>query len=95
MVDFAIFELLPVDGRKSFYGKAQVIWEKGWRYLYSYQTLVCGISPAGDFVRFWGSYSATTMRHINAFLAVYDMPGGGKSWWCSQPVKDWEKAVGL
>ena len=95
MAAFAIFDLRPVDGHKSFYGKAQVIRDSGWTYLYSYQTPVCGISPAGAFFRFWWGYSATTMRHINAFLEAYGLPGGGKSWWDAQPVSDWEKAVGL
>ena len=41
----------------------------------------------GWFVRMWGGYSATTMRHVNSFLSFYDMNGGGKSWWDMQPVE--------
>ena len=82
----SVFDLRPVDGRKSFYGKAQVIRVNGWRYLRSYNTIVCGISPSGTFARFWYGYSATTMRHVNAFLAAYGLSGGGKSWWQAQPL---------
>lgn len=34
-----------------------------------------------------GGYSATTMRHVNSFLSFYDMNGGGKAWWDTQPVE--------
>lgn len=85
-----IFDL-PVcgyDRAKSFYGKAKVIeTDNGEKVLQSYNTFVCRITAAGRFVRMWGGYSATTMRHINSFLSFYDMNGGGKSWWDMQPVE--------
>ena len=85
-----IFDL-PVcgsDRAKSFYGKAKIIeMENGEKVLQSYNTFVCRITAAGRFVRMWGGYSATTMRHVNSFLSFYDMNGGGKSWWDTQPVE--------
>ena len=74
-----IFDL-PVcgyDRAKSFYGKAKVIeMDNGEKVLQSYNTFVCRITAAGRFVRMWGGYSATTMRHVNSFLLFYDMNGG-------------------
>ena len=77
---------LPVmgyDRAKSFYGKAKVI-EK---VLQSYNTEVCKIGSNGKFVRLWGGYSVTTMRHVNSFLSFFGIPGGGKAWWNMQPVE--------
>ena len=81
-----VLELMPIDGRKSFYGKAKVYVKGGMRVLKSYDTEVCAIDPAGNVLRYWGGYSATTMRHINAFLKTFGVPGGGKAWWDSLPV---------
>jgi hypothetical protein len=86
MKNLTVFDLRPVDGRKSFYGKAQIIRENGCVYLRSYQTIVCKIDESDRFVRLWWGYSATTMRHVNAFLACYALPGGGKAWWDNLPV---------
>lgn len=86
-----IFDL-PVcdsDRAKSFYGKAKVIeTDNGEKVLQSYNTFVCRITAAGRFVRMWGGYSATTMRHVNSFLSFYDMNGGGKTWWNAYPVEE-------
>ena len=73
------------DTRKSFYGKAHVVEENGEIKLLSYATFVAKISN-GKFVRLWDGYSATTMRHVNAFLKFFDMEGGGKKWWSEQEV---------
>lgn len=83
------FELTPDNSRKSFYGKARVThYSDGLTVLRSYNTDVCMITPAGEFVRLWSGYSATTMRHVNAFLTTYSLPGGGKAWWNAQPVQE-------
>lgn len=75
------FELHPIDGRKSFYNKAKVTeLDNGDIELTSYTTIVARIHN-GKFERLWNGYSATTMRHINAFLYVYGIQGGGKVWW--------------
>lgn len=81
-----IYDLQPNDA-KSFYGKA-VVWNTGGStLLYSYNTLVCGINAGGEFFRAWGGYSRTTMRHINAFIKLFNIDGGGKAWWDSLPVE--------
>ena len=77
-----VFELKPDDNHKSFYRKALVyVMDDGTKTLRSYQTAVCRVTPDGVFHRMWDGYSATTMRHINAFLKLYGIPGGGKAWW--------------
>lgn len=65
------YELAPVDGRKSFYGKAYVeINHDGSETLYSYQTPIIRRETDGTFTRLWGGWSATTGRHINAFCGM-------------------------
>lgn len=69
------------DARKSFYGKAIVTeFDNGDIELTSYKTIVCRIRN-GKIQKLRNGYSATTMRHINAFLKFYDLEGGGKAWW--------------
>lgn len=41
---------------------------------------------SGEFVRLWDGYSLTTMRHANAFIELFNISGGGKSWWDSLEV---------
>ena len=81
------FELMPTDRRKSFYNKAIVTErEDGSAVLTSYITDVCMIDSNGNFRRMWSGESATTMRHVNAFLHLYGLPGGGLAWWRAQPI---------
>ena len=78
------YELTPMgnDKAKSYYGKARVIEkDNGEKVLLSYDTEVCKITKSGEFVRLWGGYSATTMRHVNSFLELFNIAGGGKAWW--------------
>ena len=81
---------LPVmayDRAKSFYGKAKVIEkDNGEKVLQSYNTEVCKITSSGEFVRLWSGYSVTTMRHINSFLQLVGIAGGGKAWWDVQKI---------
>lgn len=80
-------ELRPIDNRKSFYGKCCIIEkDNGEKVLLSYNTEVCKITSGGEFVRMWDGYSATTMRHVNSFLAYFNIPGGGKAWWDAQAI---------
>ena len=69
-----IFELKSNNGRKSFYGKA---WEftdyDGSTVLVSYTTRVARITPDGQ-CHVKGLYSATTTRHIKAWLASHNLP---------------------
>lgn len=82
------FELKPNNGRKSFYGKAEVIErENGDIELRSYSTIVARIRN-GKFERLWSGYSATTMNHVNAFIDLFGISGGGKAWWNSLAVAE-------
>lgn len=86
-----IYELTPSrhDRAKSFYGKAKVIENGGEAFLQSYDTIVCKIDNTGKFVRMWEGYSATTMRHINAFIEMFGISGGGKKWWDSLETENY------
>jgi N12 class adenine-specific DNA methylase len=82
-----IYELSPMgnDRAKSYYGKARVIEkDNGEKVLLSYNTEVCKITKNGEFIRLWDGYSATTMRHVNSFLLLFDIAGGGKAFWEAQ-----------
>lgn len=74
--------------RKSFYHKCRILYtSEGQRYLQSYNTIVCYVDENRKFHRVYPGYSATTMRHINAFLKATGIPGGGKAWWDKQEVE--------
>lgn len=55
------------DSRQSFYNKALVVNARDRTILYSYMTKVAEIDPNGKAV-VYGTYSATTLRHIKEFL---------------------------
>lgn len=85
MSDIKVFVLKPIHcGNKSFYGKAKVIECDGVKYLKSYSTIVCAITPDNKFVRLWGGYSATTQKHIDSFVRLFDLN------YCGMRKKDWE-----
>jgi len=54
------------DSRKDFYGKANVYQEGNKKVLISYNTRVAEIENGKPKV--YGTYSATTLRHIKEFL---------------------------
>lgn len=63
-----VYELHPIDGRKSFYGKAIVHeMEDCSRILYSYGIPVLKIDINDKPHRLWDSWSLSTGRHIKAF----------------------------
>ena len=66
-----VFELMPDNGRKSFYGKAKVyIFKNGDQVLYSYDTPIIRKKKNGDLFRIWDGWSATTGCHIKAFCGL-------------------------
>ena len=65
-----MYELKPIDGRKSFYGKAVVEVDASGETLYSYNTPIIKRTAAGELVRLWAGWSATTGRHIAAFCGL-------------------------
>lgn len=65
------YELIPTDGRKSFYCKAVVeIDSDGNETLYSYGTAIIKLFASGELVKLWNGWSATTGRHIAAFCGL-------------------------
>ena len=79
------FDIKPIDA-KSFYGKATGFEKNGKMILKSYSTFVCGITAKGKIQRYWNDYSATTMRHINAFLVNAGFEKMSKAEWLSLPI---------
>lgn len=66
-----IYELSPIDNRKSFYSKAKVYTvENGAEILFSYDTPIVRREITGKLVRLWSGWSATTGRHIKAFCGL-------------------------
>lgn len=59
--------LAPINGRKSFYGKCQVIDNGETLDLISYSTKVASYDKATDALTVNGWYSMTTSSHIDAF----------------------------
>lgn len=88
------YALIPVDGRKSFYNKAIVTDYNGTKTLTSYATDVAKIDIQGNFIKLWGGYSATTMRHINAFRIENGLQAISKKEWLEIPhnITPFEKA---
>ena len=84
MVNGNVVELRPVDGRKSFYGKAAaVIAADGTKTLYSYNTPIVRINADNSIERIWYGWSATTQRHINSFFDTFGVGQGGKAYFTS------------
>ena len=67
-----MYDLIPVDGRKSFYGKAKVeIEDNGSEVLYSYNTPIIRRNADGTLTRLYKSEpSMTTLRHVRAFCGL-------------------------
>ena len=85
-MQFGYYELKPTT-QKSFYGKAIVEIAGSTKLLYSYETKVCTLTGKGNFFRNWHGYSATTMKHVNAFREANNLPAIGKKQWEAMPVK--------
>lgn len=75
--DVILEELKPLfDSCKSYYKKAHVITQGEQKRLRSYDTIVCTI--VGQQATITGTYSKTTVRHINEFLAQNGLKRGTK-----------------
>jgi hypothetical protein len=68
-----VTQLTPLN-RKTFYGKCIVIKEDNVSSLKSYNTIVASFDHATNKMTINGWYSATTARHINAFLDFFGLP---------------------
>ena len=62
-------ELTPVNGRKSFNGKAHLIQSDSGKYLLSYTTVVAGYVNR-EIHRYWDGQSNTTSAHLMSFFAA-------------------------
>ena len=82
-------ELMPINSRqKSFYKKAHVTeYSNGQIELTSYDTVVCKITPTGEFKRLWDGWSATTSNHVNEFLVQNGFKKLSKKEWLELPVE--------
>lgn len=66
-----IYELHPIDGRASFYGKARVIIdENSVETLVSYNTPIMRRLPDGKLEKLWDGWTQTTGRHIKTFCGM-------------------------
>lgn len=67
-----LFELMPQNGRKSFYGKAIVmIDDNGDQILYSYGTkIMVRKAENGQYKRFYDGWTTTTGNHIKSFSGL-------------------------
>lgn len=66
------YELTPQGRQKSFYGKAEVVYDDGELSLISYTTAVAKTEPIDLYkrVNLKGWYSRTTARHLDSFLSL-------------------------
>ncbi len=66
-----MYELIPNNGRKSFYGKAKVVVDdNGNETLYSYNTPIIKKDTSGNLTKLWDGWSNTTGTHIKAFCGL-------------------------
>lgn len=79
-------ELKPDFTQKSFYGKALIHETARGVFLQSYETIVAMIDNQGNFRRLWDGYSATTSKHVSAFMRLYGLHAIGKKEWLSLPL---------
>jgi len=64
------YVLCPVDSRKSFYGKCHVYETDAYKYLESYETLMCRVKKDDKTFEKLSDYkSQTTTRHLNSFFS--------------------------
>ena len=66
-----MYELIPDNGRKSFYGKSKVVIDdNGNETLYSYDTPIIERDVNGKLTKLWSGWSNTTVVHIKAFCGL-------------------------
>lgn len=66
-----LYDLIPTNGRKSFYGKAKIAVENGTETLLSYNTPIIRREADGSLTRLYaGEPSVTTLTHIRSFSGL-------------------------
>lgn len=64
-----IYDLVPVNNQKSFYGKARVLVKEDVKYLISYSSLILSLDKNNEIHRhFEEPISSTTCKHIKSFI---------------------------
>ena len=67
-----ILDLKPLNGLKSFGGKAQIIIMNGNTIqLRSFETIVAEYNTKEEIVNVFDWFSSITAKHINSFLGLY------------------------
>ena len=67
-----IYDLIPTNGRKSFYGKAKVIInDDDSETLISYDTPILTRYKDGTYKKLWHGWTDTTGKHIIAFCGLH------------------------
>lgn len=68
-----MYELIPTNGRKSFYGRAKVrVEDDGTETLFSYDTPIIKRNTDGTLTALYigNKYSTTTASHVKAFCGL-------------------------
>lgn len=66
-----IYELIPTNHQKSYYGKALIkVSEDGTETLYSYGTKIISRDTEGNLKRYWNGWTCTTGKHIRSFCGI-------------------------
>lgn len=67
-----MYELIPKNGRKSFYGKAKVVIENDGETLYSYDTPIIKRYNDGRLEPLYNGdkYGSTTASHVYSFCGL-------------------------
>ena len=66
-----MYELIPDNGRKSFYGKAKVVIDdNGNEILYSYDTPIIKRDINRKLTKLWSGWRKTTGTHIKAYCGL-------------------------
>ena len=81
-----LFELKPINGRKSFNGLCTVIENDNDYTLYSYNTPILKyMKTTKKLTRIWDGWSQTTQNHINSFLDFLGINEKGKAYYMTIP----------
>lgn len=65
-----MYDLIPTNSQRSYYGKARVAVDAGQETLYSYNTAIIRRDASGALVRLWDGWTATTGKHIRSFCGL-------------------------
>ena len=64
-------------------GRAMILKTENGAILVSYKTEVAEVED-GKFIKLWNGFSNTTLKHINIFRSLYNMPPISKHDWIMQ-----------